>query len=98
MLRKKLSFFKNKYVLVLLAALIWILFFDQNNLIRQYRLSMDIKKLEQEREYYLEQIARDSTEMERLLSEPSEMERYAREKYLMKKEDEDIFIIEKKND
>lgn len=94
MLKKIPSFLKNKYVLVLIAASIWIVFFDQNNLINQYRLSREIKKLEQEREYYIEQIEKDSIEMERLINNPDELERYAREKYLMKKENEDIFIIE----
>ncbi len=87
------SILKNKYVLVLIAALVWFLFFDQNNLIQQYRLSREMKNLEKEREYYNREIARDSTQIHRLKNDTRELERYAREKYLMKKEGEDIFII-----
>ena len=88
------SILKNKYVLVLIAALIWFLFFDQNNFIQQYRLSREMKNLENERDYFIMEIARDSTQIERLKNDTRELERYAREKYLMKKEGEDIFIIE----
>ncbi len=86
-------FLKNKYVLVLIAAVIWFIFFDQNNLVQQYRLSRQIKNLKQEKEYYQEQIAIDTLQIRKLKENPDELERYAREKYLMKKKDEDIFIV-----
>ncbi len=87
------SFMKNKYIVVLIAAVVWILFFDQNNLIQQYKLSRQIKGLRQEKEYYLREIERDSIHLNSLKYNPEELERYAREKYLMKKKDEDIFIV-----
>ncbi len=93
MLDKIPSFLKNKYIVVLIIAVVWFLFFDQNNLIQQYRLSRQIKDLKHEKEYYLKEIARDSANIERLKYDPQELERYAREKYLMKKENEDIFIV-----
>lgn len=93
MLDRVPSFLKNKYVLVLIAAVVWILFFDQNNLFQQYRLSRELRDLKQEKKYYSEEISRDSTEIEKLKNNPQELERYAREKYLMKKEGEDIFIV-----
>ncbi len=76
-----------------MAALLWFVFFDQNNLIQQFRLSREIKKLEAEKEYYIEEIKQDSLQMEKFKNDPTELERYAREKYLMKKENEDIYII-----
>ncbi len=93
MLKKIAPYLKNKYVLVLIAAVVWFLFFDQNNLIQQYRFSSEIKDLRKEKEYYSTEIARDSVAMEKLRDDPHELERYAREKYLMKKEGEDIFIV-----
>ncbi len=93
MFKKIPSFLKNKYFLVFIAALVWFVFFDQNNLIQQYRLSKEIKKLEVEKDYYIEEIRRDSLQMEKFKNDPAELERYAREKYLMKKENEDIYII-----
>jgi cell division protein FtsB len=89
------SLFKNKYFLVLVAAMVWFVFFDQNNLIQQYRLQRQIREFRQEIEYYRQEIARDSIDIQKLRNNPEELERYAREKYLLKKENEDIFIIKK---
>lgn len=93
MLDKIPPFFKNKYILVLVAALVWFLFFDRNSFIQHYRISKQIKELRHQKDYYQEQIYKDSVEVEKLKNDPDELERYAREKYLMKKKDEDIFII-----
>jgi tRNA threonylcarbamoyladenosine biosynthesis protein TsaB len=93
MLDKIPSFLKNKYLLVLVAVLIWFMFFDQNNLIQQYRYSRQLKDFRAEKEYYLQEIARDSVDLDKLKNNPEELERYAREKYLMKRENEDIFIV-----
>ncbi len=93
---EKISFsYKNRYLyaLVLVAAGVWFGFFDQNNLIQQYRLTRQIKELEKEKDYYRQQIVSDSIHVEMLQNDPEELERYAREKYLMKKKDEDIFIV-----
>lgn len=93
MLDKIPSFLKNKYVLVLIAALVWLMFFDQNNLIQQYRHSRQLRQFEVEKQYYLHEIAHDSLALEKLKNDPEELERYARERYLMKRQNEDIFII-----
>jgi len=93
MLDKIPSFLKNKYILVLIAVLVWFMFFDQNNLIQQYRYSRQLKDFRAEKEYYLNEIARDSIDLDKLKNNPEELERYAREKYLMKRENEDIYII-----
>ena len=93
MLDKIPSFLKNKYILVLIAVLVWFMFFDQNNLIQQYRYSRQLKDFNAEKEYYLQEIQRDSIDLDKLKNNPEELERYAREKYLMKRENEDIFIV-----
>ena len=80
----------------MIAALIWFLFFDQNNLIQQYRLQKQLREFRQEKEYYKREITRDSIAVDNLKNNPGELERYAREKYLMKKENEEIFIIKDK--
>jgi cell division protein DivIC len=93
MLEKIPPIFKNKYVLVLTAALVWFMFFDKNNVVQHYRISKEIKELRQEKEYYRLEITLDSLEVEMLKNDQQELERYARERYLMKKKDEDIFIV-----
>ena len=87
------SLFRNKYFLVLLAMLVWLLFFDNHNLIQQWRMQRQLNQLRRERDFYREEIRRDSLLIDQLKSEPVALERYARERYLMKKEGEDVFVI-----
>lgn len=97
---KKLNFkripawMKNKYVLTLIAFLIWISFFDKNDLISQYSYRQDLRKLQADKEYYIHEIAQNKKDMEELMSDPEHLEKYAREHYLMKKADEEIFIVQ----
>ncbi len=87
------SFLRNKYLIVLLVVLVWLLFFDSHNLVQQWRMQRQLKELRQERDFYLEEIRRDSAAIEELQNDPDALERYAREVFLMKKEGEDVFII-----
>jgi cell division protein DivIC len=84
---------RNKYLIVLVAAAVWFMFFDKNSLVEHYRAQRQIRDLQQEKRYFQEQILNDSLEIDRLKNNPHELERYAREKYFMKKRDEDIFIV-----
>ena len=74
-------------------VVIWVLFFDQNNLIDRYRLTRDLNQLEKDYKYYLERIQIDSARIMELKTSPENLEKFAREQYLMKKDNEDIFVI-----
>jgi cell division protein FtsB len=87
------SILKNKFVLVTLALLIWVAFFDSNNWIKQARLQSEIDDLEEQKEYYLKEIEKDSIALFDLTNNTETQEKFAREKYLMKKENEDIIVI-----
>jgi len=87
------AFAKNKYLIAFTAVFVWMLFFDKNNLIQQYRLHKQQREMQREKQYYLEEIRRDSTDLHSLQNDLEALERYARENYLMKKEGEDIYII-----
>ncbi len=87
------SFFRNKYFLVFLVVLIWLVFFDTHSFIHQWRMSRQLNELKTERDFYREQITRDSLAIEELTGDPDALERYAREKYLMKREGEDVYVI-----
>jgi len=89
---------KNKYLLTTLAFLGWIVFFDSNNLINQYKMHEKYKSLQDERAYYSEGIEEIEEEMEQLQSDPEAVEKYAREKYLMKRKGEDVFLIREKGE
>jgi cell division protein FtsB len=68
---------------------------DKNNLVEQFRLSNEIRELKHQRNYHIEQIKRDSIEIESLKNDTC-IEKVARERYLMKRSNETIFIINEK--
>lgn len=90
------KWFFNKYSISLLGFLIWMTFFDRNNFIYQHENSSQLKVMEQERQYYVDQIKENETELQELLTNKETLEKFAREKYLMKKDNEEIFVILKK--
>lgn len=90
---KIVKFIGNKYFIVLLFFIIWMLFFDENSYLNHRELNKEIDKLEDANEYYENQIQKDSKIINNL-NNPDSLEKYAREEYKMKKEKEEIFIIE----
>lgn len=87
------AWLRNKYLIALMVVFVWMLFFDKNNIIQQWRLQKQLHELRSDKQYYLEEIKRDSTDLRMLQDDPEALEKYAREKYLMKKENEDIYIV-----
>ncbi|HEY0897815.1 MAG TPA: septum formation initiator family protein [Sphingobacteriaceae bacterium] len=86
---------KNKYFLASLAFLIWMLFFDRNDLMSQYEYQSQLNKLQEEKEFYQKETELVKKDLEELTTDMKKLEKFAREKYLMKKEDEDVFVIVK---
>jgi|TARA_R110002072_G_scaffold178442_1_gene334484 cell division protein FtsB len=68
-------------------------FFDTNSFFIHQELNDDIKKLENNKKVYQEEIKNDKVFIEKM-KDSNEIEKFAREKYYLKKDDEDIFIIE----
>ncbi len=83
----------NKYFLTSLVFLVYLFFFDANNLLTQIKLSMELNKLEKTREFYLEEIEKDMRDTESLMTNQRNLEKFAREKYYMKRPNEDIYVI-----
>lgn len=84
----------NKYLLTSAGFLIWMLFFDNQDLITTHvKQRRELKRLEISRNYYLQETESNKKELEMLKTDPFLLEKYAREKYRMKKEDEDLFIV-----
>jgi cell division protein FtsB len=88
--------FKNIYLVITSFFIIWMFFFDSNSVLIQWQLSSEIKDLEQEKNYFETEIARDKALLKKF-SDSIEKERFAREHYFFKKPNEDIFIIEMKD-
>lgn len=85
--------FKNFYFLSALFFLIWMLFFDSNDIITQIKLGHKQAELENAKEFYEHKIVEVKNDREALLNNKELLEKLAREKYLMKKESEDLYII-----
>jgi len=90
---KIVKIISNKYVIVLVLFVVWMIFIDENSYINHRELNKEIDKLENANKYYKEQIEEDKKVIDNL-NDPDSLEKYAREEYKMKKENEDIYIIE----
>ena len=87
---------RNKYLILFLLFILWVIFIDDYNLINQSKIKNTVDDLKSQKEFYITEIKSDSTELYKLQNDSAEQERFAREKFLMKKENEDIFIIREK--
>ena len=75
-----------------------MLFFDQNNIISQWRLTNKVNDLKEEKKFYKTEIEKDRRAAMELKTNDKTLEKYARETYLMKRDDEDIFLIIEEED
>ena len=88
-------FVLNKYVISLLAIVVWIIFFDKDDLLSQLRLTKKLHSLQEEKLHYRNEIDESKKDINDLRTNPENLEKFAREKYLMKKDNEEIFVIVK---
>lgn len=93
---KLLERLKNKYVIATIVFLLWILFFDQNNLLNRLSNMRNLREMKAQKEYYEDKIANDIQRTHELETDDENLEKFAREQYLMKKENEDVFVIVEK--
>lgn len=93
MLKRVLFIIKNKFTIASLAFVVWMLFFDQNDLSSQMHYSKQRKNLEAEKDFYEKEISKVEKSLEELSSDLKKLEKFAREKYLMKKDNEDLYVI-----
>lgn len=86
---------RNRYFLILVLFFGWMIFFDKHDVLTQWRLKSTVDQLNEEKEFYTDQI--EEAEQERLQLEINK-EKIAREKYYMKRPGEDVFIIVDENE
>lgn len=96
--RKLPAFTRNFYISVLSVFAIWMLLFDANDLISQFKLWRQVKKQEDDKKFYMQAIEKVRKERKEVMGSPQLLEKFARERYLMKKNTEDVFVIVKKED
>ena len=86
-------FLKNKYLLTGSFFLVWMLFFNDKDLISEFKRKEKLKELQQSEEHLGATISETKQELSQLKTNAQTIEKYAREKYLMKKDNEDLFIF-----
>jgi cell division protein FtsB len=87
------AFTKNFFFITGIVFLMWMLFFDTNDLVSQYQLRKKVRDLEDKKEYFTEKIEAVNKDRRELMSNPQLLEKFAREKYLMKRQGEEVFIV-----
>lgn len=84
------KFLKNKWAISFMVLFIWLLFFEDINLISLFKTKSKIRSLQKEWVFKENRIMQAEQKKSVILSNP---EKYAREAFWMKKQDEELFII-----
>lgn len=90
---KVLKVFTNKYLIAFAAFVVWVMFFDDNNLMQHRQNLKELARLEEQVNFYKEKIKADKQKLHELQTNDANLEKFAREQFLMKKADEDVFVI-----
>lgn len=90
---KYFRFFTNRYLVVGVFFVIWMIFLDANSYFIHRELNKEIDKLEEKKQFFSKEIDNDKKDI-REFKDSEKLEEYARDKFFMKRENEDIFIIE----
>ena len=88
------SFLKNKFFLAGTGFVVWMLFFDRNDVFTQLQWKRDLAGIRESKQYFQERINEDRKFSKDLQFNASAIEKYAREKYLMKKDKEELFLVQ----
>lgn len=92
-MKNLLNLLKNKFFIAGIAFIVWMLFFDRNDLASQYDYRTQVQKLEEEKQFYTQEIEKADTELKELTSNIRSLEKFARERYYMKRENEDVYVV-----
>jgi cell division protein DivIC len=93
-LGRTIFFLRNKFLLASTAFVVWMLFFDRNDVFTQMGRRSELNELRESKAYFEKQIAENRRFSKDLQFNAPAIEKYAREKYLMKRDNEDLFIIQ----
>jgi len=85
--------FRNIFFLTGVAFAVWMLFFDENNLLVQYSRRHELIELQNKSNFYQREITKVEKQYQELTTSSESQEKFARENYMMKKDNEDIFVI-----
>ena len=97
--QKILLGFKNiriEIIAVGLVFVIWMVFFDEHNLIQQRQNKHKLELLIEQEQIMRNKLKADQQRMMELQTNQENLEKFAREQFHMKKENEDIFVVVEK--
>ncbi len=95
-MKKVLLVIRNKYLITTIALIVWVGFFDKNDVRNQMEFRKEVKRLQEERKYYANEIRSITSDLRELSTNPKTLEKFAREKYYMKRDNEEIFVLVEK--
>lgn len=87
-----LKLLKNKYLIVAVVVLVWVLFLDSNNIYSWLRDRRLVKNQEAQKEYFRSEIKNLDEKLQELSSNKDSLEKFAREEYLFHEPDEVIYL------
>ncbi len=90
---KLIKFITNKYLIILILFIIWMLFFDENSLQTHRDLNKEKAKIEKSIQYFQNEIEKDKSIINQL-KDSTLLEKYGRETYFFKRDSEEVYIIE----
>jgi len=89
-----LKILSNKYILSIVIFVVWISFFDRNDLFTQWDRKQELQKLETSKTFYQNEIETTKKDLTDLNNDPAILEKFAREKYYLKRPNEEIFLVD----
>lgn len=87
------SLLLNKYAIVTLVFVVWILFFDNNNVGVWIKARRMLRAQQRQIEFYQNEISAKENRMDHLRSRKDSLETFAREEYGFHEEGEDVYIV-----
>ncbi len=92
-MKRLLNLIKNKYLIASVAFIIWMVFFDRNDMTSQLDFRSKANKLEEEKDFYNKEIAKAEKDLQELTTNPDRLEKFARERYYMRRDKEDVYVV-----
>ena len=93
-IKKILPFVANRYFIVSIGFLVWMLFFDQRDFFQQRERATELKKVEDAKKYYQKEIQSTQRQLDNIQNNKTAIEKYARERYLLRREGEELYLFE----
>jgi cell division protein FtsB len=93
-IKKIMPYVANRYFVVSIGFVVWMLFFDQRDFFQQRERATELKKVEDAKKYYQKEIEYTQKQLNNIQNNKAAIEKYARERYLLRREGEELYLFE----